>query len=84
MRNSPPFEVLGELLAVLGRGDPLLVGAAALRLGVPDLPINTRDLDLYVSLDQATIVGTMEALPGWERAREEHRWVRTGSPAGFS
>jgi predicted nucleotidyltransferase len=61
---------------VLAAGDPLLVGAAALRLGVPGLPINTRDLDLCVSLDQATIVAKMKALPGWERSREEHRWLR--------
>lgn len=80
MSDSPPFEVLGELLEALGAGDPLLVGAAALRLGVPGLPINTRDLDLCVSLDQATIVAAMEALPGWERAREEHRWLRRGAP----
>ena len=81
MKDSPPFEVLGELLAALGAGDPLLVGAAALRLGVPGLLINTRDLDLCVSLDQATIVAAMEALPGWERAPEEHRWLRRGAPA---
>jgi len=78
--DLPPFEVLGELLDVLGGGDPLLVGAAALRLGVPDLPINTRDLDLCVSLDQAAIVAAMTSLPGWERAREEHRWIKRVAP----